>query len=242
MGDAMGMKGKTWLVSCLLLLVLFMSMSSMPWAQENMCVIPTGTASVTYPENWGFSVLKIYTSDDEVGRGQSVEVWVESDSHGCPPYQWQASGTGFHFNNISGPPTAETYGDGETLQLWAESTACGSAVIMVVDGCGADGESSVREPNYGYWQLIQEEYCATIDSQPGGCDCDDCSEVIVGGFKYMDCWFGGTTAGYRYHGPTCTKWPYTEDKSNSTCGCAGFYYDFNVVGLYKHFKWQKMCN
>jgi hypothetical protein len=77
-----------------------------------MCILPTGTESEAYSVNWGSSVLKVYTSNQEVPRGQSVEVWAESESHGCPPYQWQVSETGFHFNNISGLTTEITGGDG----------------------------------------------------------------------------------------------------------------------------------
>jgi hypothetical protein len=229
-------------LSFALLFAVLFSIRAMSWAQEGICILPTGTAEVTYPPGWGASVLVLYTSDDRVSRGSHVEVWVESDCHGCPPYQWQVSGTGFHFDSISGPTTATTDGDEETLQLWADSTACGSAFITVTDGCQADAEESVREPSYGRWIQMHEEYCATIDSQPGGCDCYDCSEVVVGGYKYRDCWFGGTRAYNRYHGPTCTKWPYTEDLSGSDCGCAGFYYPFGLVGLYHHFMWEWRCN
>ena len=240
----MGMRGKTCSACSVLFLVFIISTSATVWSQDGICVFPSGSgAELAYPTGWQTSLLRVFTSSDTVGRGSSIEVWVDSDSQqGCPQYQWQVSGTGFHFGSISGPTIGTTNSDEERLQLWADNSACGSAVITVVDGCGADGESSVREPNYGYWELIHEEYCATIDSQAGGCDCYDCSEVIVGGYKYMDCWFGGTRTWSRYHGPTCTKWPYTEDLSSSDCGCPGFYYPFNVVGLYRHFKWKKRCN
>ncbi len=170
-------------------------------------------------------------------------MWVESDSHGYPTCNWQVSGTGFHFDSISGPAGETTLEDGEPLQLWADNSACGSASITVSGNCGDDGEASVRQPNNGTWgDPIHQEYCGEIDPQGGGCDCYPCSEVVVGGYKYRDCWFGGTIAYLRYHGPTCSKWPYTEDLSGSVCGCAGFEYPFGVVGLYHHFMWEWTCN
>ena len=212
------------------------------WAQEEICILPTGTGEVTYPPGWDASVLALYTSDDKVSRGSQIAVWVESDSHGCAPYQWQVTGKGFHFDSIAGPTTEITRGDGETLQLWADNTACGSATVTVVDSCGNDEETSIRQPYNGTWVQIHEEYCGTVDSRAGGCSCTDCSEVVVGGYRYKDCWFGGTTAWMRYHGPTCSKWPYTEDLSSSNCGCPGFEYPFGVVGLYDHFMWEWKCN
>ena len=212
------------------------------WAQEGICILPTGTGEVTYLPGWSGSVLALYTSDDWVSRGSYIEVWVESSGHGCPPYQWQVSGTGFHFNNISGPTTEITNGDGVTLQLWADNSACGSATVTVVGNCGDNAEASIRQPYNGTWVQIHEEYCGTVDSRAGGCSCTDCSEVVVGGYRYKDCWFGGTTAWMRYHGPTCSKWPYTEDLSSSNCGCPGFEYPFGVVGLYDHFMWEWRCN
>jgi hypothetical protein len=113
---------------------------------------------------------------------------------------------------------------------------------MIVYELSRIGELANRYYACCRWVLVHEEYCGTVDPQPGGCDCTDCSEVVVGGYKYRDCWFGGTTAGSRHHGPTCSKWPDTEDLSHSNCGCAGYYYPFGVVGLYDHFMWEWRCN
>lgn len=151
------------------------------------------------------------------------------------------SGTGFHFNDAAGPATATTNSDSQTLQLWADDTACGSAIITVTDACNESARLSVRDPDHGRWVLVHNEYCGQVDGQPGGCWCRNCSTVVVGGYRYQDCWWGGTCAGSRYHGPYCSKWPYTEELSNTKCGCAGYYHSFGVVGLYDHHMWEWQC-
>ena len=129
-------EGATKLAGCLTLVFTFsLIIGGWSWAQEEMCIMPSGTGQVTYLSGWGGSVLAVYTSDDKISRRSHIEAWVESDSHGCPPYQWQISGTGFHFNDISGPTTEVTSRDGVTLQLWADNSACGSATVTVVGNC-----------------------------------------------------------------------------------------------------------
>ena len=73
-----------------------------------------------------------------------MNAWVDSDGKACPPYNWSVSGTGFHFNSASGPTAATTNADLETLQLWADDTACGTATITVTDNCEGTDTDYVR--------------------------------------------------------------------------------------------------
>ncbi|MFW6114982.1 MAG: RHS repeat-associated core domain-containing protein [Thermodesulfobacteriota bacterium] len=182
----------------------------------------------------------IYSSSEEVDPSDYVEVWVDSGGLGCPPYSWRVSGKGFHFNTISGPTTALTDADMAVLQLWADDTACGSAAIDVADSCGQTGTGYVKS-TAGTWVQIHSEYCGTVVHQPAQCECRRCSTAVIGGYKYKDCWWGGTR-NWRYSGPTCGKWPYTEDQSGTCCYCAGYYPCFDVVGLYDHHMWEWQCD
>ena len=158
-----------------------------------------------------------------------------------PPYSWSLSGSGFHFNNISGPTSEETESTSETLQLWADNTACGSAIITVIDPCGKKATASVREPNNGQWQIIYMEYCGEIPAGRGMC-CGKCSEAVVGGYRYVDCWVSGPHPCIWEGPPKCSKWPYTEDLSDGCCGYVGYYPCFDHQGLYEHYIEEYTCN
>jgi len=196
---------------------------------------------IIVPDDWNrLPDNSIYSSSEQVDPNDYVEVWVDSEGLGCPPYSWTVSGKGFHFNTISGPTTASTDADMEVLQLWADDTACGSAAINVADSCGQTGTGYVKS-TAGTWVQIHTEYCGTVNHQPSQCDCTKCSTVVMGGYKYKDCWWGGTRK-WRYSGPTCSKWPYTEDRSGTCCYCSGYYPCFDVVGLYDHHIWEWQCD
>ena len=203
------------------------------WAQEGICVFPTGTEEVTYSPNWTGSTLTVYVSDDKVSRGNSVLLWVESNGHGCTPYHWQVTGKGFHFDSASGPTTAVTAGDGEPAYIWADTTACGAGFITVTDGCGGRVEASFRVPDAGKWVFLSRQVCGEI-AEPGvrGHCCERCSRIAVGAYRYTDCWVGGPYP-CRYKSQTCSKWPYTEDLSE-LCYHVGYHPCFSLQGLYDH--------
>ena len=237
--------------SLIVLLASYFILTGMAKAESNACNGPGQTLSGNYTVQAGWAsececnevIPEIDLSSTTVSRNNFVTVRIASGVTACPPFIWtiSGSGAGFHFDDPEGPTGATTYSNSTSLELWADSTACGSAIITVTDACGESATISVREPSYGHWVLVHNESCATVDSQPGGCSCTNCSTVVVGGYKYMDCWWGGTRAGSRYHGPTCEKWPYTEDLSGTKCGCPGYYYPFGVVGILYHKKWEWQC-
>ena len=104
-----------------------------------------------YPDEWRDPYQpNIYSDSDEIARNNYVNVWVDSEGRACPAYSWSVSGTGFHFDSASGPTTATTNADLETLQLWADGTACGPAAITVTDLCDGNDEEYVRCTN-GRW-------------------------------------------------------------------------------------------
>ena len=228
--------------ACFALVFAFsLSMGGWSWAQEGICIFPSGTGEVTYPPGWGEPVLAVYASDDKVSRGGSIEVWVESDGHGCAPYQWQVTGMGFHFDGISGPEVTTTEGEWQALQVWADSTACGSAFITVTDGCGALAETSIREPGYGRWVLVEEITCGTVDERAGSGNCQSRFYCTEGAYQYLDAYAAGTTMDMRWHPiGNCEKYPCTPYDRNY-CYDPGYYPPFYHVGIYYKKKWRWDC-
>ena len=122
--------------------------------QSDTPPISTVPGNRIIPPNWRDAYKpKIYSDSDEIARNNYVNVWVYSEGRACPPYSWSVSGTGFHFDSASGPTTATTNADLETLELWADGTACGSATISVTDGCGDTTTGYVRCTS-GQWDLV----------------------------------------------------------------------------------------
>lgn len=184
----------------------------------------------------------ISLSSDTVDRSTYVTASLDSGNFACPPYTWSINGNGFHFNNDAGPQTEITSSITETLEIWADDTACGSAIIIVTDACGACGRTSVREPNNGYWDLIQDESCGVVGSCPiVCCTCYNCSSIAIGAYTYQDCWIGGTVPG-RYEDLGCGKWPYTTDLSGSKCSCPGYMISFYMFGMSSHRQWKWQCD
>lgn len=103
----------------------------------------------------------IYGSGGTIDRGTSIDVYVDSDGLACPPFSWSISGSGLHFNNITGPITAETTYDGEIIQIWADNDACGSAEIIVTDYCGVEDSGYIRVKTFGTWN--ETDSCGSIE-------------------------------------------------------------------------------
>jgi len=181
----------------------------------------------------------ISISADTVARNNFITITIDPANIGSPPYNWAISGSGFHFNNDSGPVTEQTYSPTEELQLWADSTACGSAIITVMDGCNESSTTSVREPNNGSWVLIEEISCGTLDG--GGCTCHSDFYSIEGAYRYLDSYVAGNLMGTRWH-PTgsCSPYP-TTDYTHNYCYCVGYYPKKYHVGIHYKKKWRWDC-
>jgi hypothetical protein len=200
--------------------------------------MPSLSGNYEYPQDW-YSGPLILTSSETVSRDNYVDVWLDPEEWGHPPFQWTVSGTGFYFEEAPGPTFLTTHSDSEIIALWADDTACGAATISVTDARGETDTAVVRS-SAGRWVLVHEEDCGEVELVPGNGNCSNCTTVVVGGYRYQDCWWGGTNT-YRYDGPYCEKWPYTEDLSDTKCSAVGFYFPFGVVGLLDHNMWEWQC-
>lgn len=78
------------------------------------------------------------SNPQEIVRGTNQTISVIG---GIPPFTWSVSGQGFSIDNSQG----------RTAVLSADETACGSAMINVVDSLDAMVSGSLREPNNGSW-------------------------------------------------------------------------------------------
>ena len=87
-------------------------------------------------------------SDETIVRNGSANVAVLG---GQAPFTWSVTGTGFSFAT---PVTS-----GRTNVLSADNTACGSATITVVDGCGQSTVGYVREEDNSQWGVIAGNVC-----------------------------------------------------------------------------------
>ena len=145
-----------------LILLFMLNLNDFTFAEDicsddaNSPGLPTFTQNTQHPENW-FSKPVIKTSQDTIERNSSVEVWITLSGWGSPPYQWEVSGSGFHFNDIDGPAFAESKSTSTRLILWADGTACGTAEITVTDSKGNHDIGFVRG-TAGYW-AFKGNYC-----------------------------------------------------------------------------------
>jgi hypothetical protein len=140
-------------VALVFIFSFILQLSTIVFANDCQSNTPISTVpgNRVIPPNWRDAYKpKIYSDNDEIARNNYVHVWVDSDGKACPPYSWSVSGTGFHFDSASGPITATTNVDLETLQLWADGTACGPATITVTDLCEGNDEEYLRCTN-GRW-------------------------------------------------------------------------------------------
>lgn len=117
-----------------------------------MCIVPTGSEQVTY--NWASAPLRIYASDDEISPAAPVNVWVDSDGWGKPPYQWQVSGTGYTLSETM------TTGDFDPTTVSVVSGTCGVnyapyVTVTVTDANGVHDSMKIRNPG-GQWSSWRE--------------------------------------------------------------------------------------
>jgi hypothetical protein len=205
-----------------------------PCAEENCWSIPTVTGEFVYPDGWFSRLQWDPTNPQTVDRDSSVTISVLNGEAG---FSWEVGANDFWFDEEH--TAVSITGDARSVTVYAGPDACGGAIISVTDIMGNTVTGSVRCTN-GRWVLMHEEYCGEVTLEPGQCNCTNCSRVVVGAYMYEDCWWGGTRT-YRYDGPYCSKWPATEDLSDTKCGCPGYYFPFDAVGLYDHRMWQWQC-
>ena len=126
-------------------------------AQQGSCVFPTGTGEVGYAPGWGSSLLVIFIDEEDLNqdgtlaRGACVDMWVETQGWGKPPYDWTLSGTGFHFDNIDGPTEWTSNTEFQIVRLCADNNACGPVTIMATDSYKASDEAVIRSAS-GVWK------------------------------------------------------------------------------------------
>jgi hypothetical protein len=214
--------------------ILLCGLVSYSLAEENCWSIPTVTAEFIYPEGWFSKLQWDPTNHQTVDRSSSVTISVLNGEAG---FSWEVAGNDFWFNEEHTANSITT--SARSVTVYSGPNACGGASILVTDIMGDTVTGSVRCTN-GRWVLVHDEYCGEVTLIPGQCNCTSCSRVVVGAYMYEDCWWGGTNA-YRYDGPYCSKWPATEDLSDTKCGCSGYYFPFDVVGLYDHRMWEWRC-
>lgn len=76
----------------------------------------TCSGGYTVTKKWSDSYKpKIKSSSDTIAAGGSITLWVDSERHGLPPYNWSVSGTGYSIS-----PTT-TNNNSETVTLTCES-------------------------------------------------------------------------------------------------------------------------
>lgn len=205
------------------LMILFIA--SIAIGQDN-CPVPTEPSGVTEPPGWiGCPCMgqepKIYASisgDDEIARGSCIDLWVDSQDLACPWYQWNLSGTGFHFNSVDGPTSGVTSEEGEVIKLCADETACGTAEINVSDDCGVPSIAGVRAEE-GYWKVIYQHQCGYFN----GASCCGGKSYIEGGYRYTDSCVAGPP-GFKWSGAeaySCEPFPGNKDWATAGSGCVG---------------------
>lgn len=140
--------------------------------------VSTVTETLEYDSSW--DPPRIYTSGDTVEANDYVDIWIDNNDFSCPPFYWTLEGEGFHFGSLSGSKFAITTSLEETPQIWADSNACGSANIKVLDSCGQLMNSSVRTMS-GHWVLI-------ANCSPGAADGVWVTSAAEGRFKYVQDW------------------------------------------------------
>ena len=193
--------------------------------------LPTIPNNFTKAENWNSGLQFDPTNPQTMNRNSSATLKIIG---GIKPYSWSVQGTGFSLSEIKT--------EGLSNDITANNNACGSAIIKVTDGFQSQATGIIRVSGQGKWVLVHQETCGEVANSPGQGNCSVCSTVVFGGYRYRDCWWGGTNSSSRYTGPSCVKWPYTEDLSHSCCYDPGFYFCFNVKGLTNHEKWEWQCN
>jgi hypothetical protein len=197
----MGIKGKSYLAFSVLFLMFFMSMSATVWAQENMCVLPTGTEEV----NELPSLLTVYASSEEISPSNAVYLRA---AWGCPPYQWSVSGTGYSLSKTT------TNGELDYTVLSVVGGTCGQqyapyVTATVTDSCEGEDSTVIRNTG-GAWINKGGPY---VRCSYGGGDCNSCYHLYCAG--------GCSGPSYEIQTSPITKWAITGYQCNCCAGSGG---------------------
>ena len=213
--------------------------------QEEQCIVPTVPGYVAGIETWlapcecdGGSP-HAYSISDAVTRGNYTTMWVDSAGLACPPYRWSLGGTGFHFGDVSGPTAAQTNADMDTIELWADETACGSALVTVTDACGEQAAISVREPSNGGWYLVESEQCSHWE-RDWCCFCYCTDTFEMGAYRYENVWIGDKAC--QMTEESCGPYPGGEDLRGNACYVVGFYTPAYCNTFYQKRMWEWRCS
>jgi hypothetical protein len=168
-----------------IIVISFLSLYSLSLADDSCSDnvdtsgLPMIVGDYSYSEKW-FSTLILNVSEETVSRNNFVEAWVDSMEWGCPPYQWTVSGSGFHFQSVSGPISISTFKESETPKVWSDNTACGTATITVTDVCGQVATAQVRN-TYGKWVTDCDKSSST-----GFGTCGVSPFFVKGSYRYQE--------------------------------------------------------
>jgi hypothetical protein len=196
---------------CGLFLVVCMSMGAGAWAQENMCIVPTGSGQAL---NQLPSALTIIAGADEISPAQPVSLRA---AWGCFPfeYTWQVQGTGYSLSK------ATTNGDLDHTILTVAGGTCGVqysayATITVWDSCDNTETIAVRNEVGTWGQPLYEWY---VRCQCTGSECQSC-------WSWSYC--QSTAPGCNLHWNDMTedvvghrRWITTHWHCNCAAGCGG---------------------
>ena len=203
------------------------------WADHDACnatikvVDICGAEETANAQKWcdaTGAVPFIDLNSDTIYRYSFRLVKVDSDGLACPPYDWMVFGEGFHFNSLEGPAFARTYEDLETIEIWADNSAC-SAIIQVWDCSGATDKAYLRYVG-GYWWPCDSKYqfCFPFNEEP--------QFFYEGPHRVGINCCGSEDAGWEEVSGTCDGILHTKD----TGDCVGSYdsriYDFKIYKWY----------
>ncbi len=239
----------TTIIMCIFISAIAIDLSIPNAMSQEACIVPTVAGNTDFKEGWTSengcicagvapNIIKSLSEEETLPRNSSTTVWVDSGGKACPPYNWTISGTGFHFESATGPTTATTTKDLQSLSVWADDTACGAGKVSVSDSCNVTHSVEIRSQN-GDWFIIEDISCGTLD--PGGCTCYSEYCCIQGEYRYCDIWLGGNLLGTLWHpSGNCTKYPCTPYTKNY-CYCVGFYPKKYHVGIISKIKYKWIC-
>ena len=148
----------TTIIMCIFISAIAIDLSIPNAMSQEACIVPTVAGNTDFKEGWTSengcicagvapNIIKSLSEEETLPRNSSTTVWVDSGGKACPPYNWTISGTGFHFESATGPTTATTTKDLQSLSVWADDTACGAGKVSVSDSCNVTHSVEIRSQN-----------------------------------------------------------------------------------------------
>ncbi len=200
--------------------------------------LPTIPAEVDSSEDLPTN-LTLNSSSETIARNTNLVLSIEIEGYDFRPYQWTVVGSGFHFNDISGPIYEETETPSEVIELWADNTACGSAIITVTNSYQKVATASVRVLNNGGWYLVSDEQCSYWQrSSCAFCTVED--TFTIGGYRYQNIWIGDKACNMTEE--TCGPYPGGVDLRGNACSVIGYYTNAYANTFFQRKKWEWRCS